>query len=858
MSTKYSLHLRATANGTGASSPWNEVSPSAYVLGDVYPTTRNGLTFGYTSASSTFRSDSGTANNARISGRHQLAAADKLRVDLPDGAGNYNLWMAMGALNAATATGCSIYDSDNTTILASIGMFSPPSGSVVDASGTQLTFAQWLTSNTPLALTFSGDHFYVARNVPNGNPSGYFNTIEFQLQAITLTNATLTNDVGDALATIYAGQPPGKKIAKITAAGAQSFSLAGTLAGYFSVALQGDGHYWIVGGSSRLPDAASGTLQVVQTDANGSNSPYSTDVIGGTGSVTITSSQGRPTDASVLGLISTQTYLKRKTVVDACASVFAGWTNQTFATDVAVTSAAALQTAMSNAVAAKTGTSWHRIRLQTGGDWTTNIAIPAGDFGTGGLLITNDTGHDPQIAGTLTNSGRLMIGWHFDNVTFSLGSIPANSYQFTISAPSALPGHKIAVTNSRIGTYYGAGFSVSNFNSWGIFLQADTCEDLVLRNNTVRGVQHFIVYGNVKHLVADQGNDFALVYGDILDTNKTFRAASPYYADSYVRLANFVCRDQPDVFTTLDRSSALHADLVQTQTPIETWSTGQSITAGQVRINLNANKVYTATTTGTTAASGTGPSGTGTGIVDNTVTWNYLKDYTPPALHMLIENGLIVAGGTTSYVDTSNNKLAMPGRDMLIDSLTGVTSASATEFIYINNLAASPDQYGLAPINADVYAEFNTMVGPGEIPAYDASHALNALEKSLQVTGSGTLRAMGNIVGVSGGNAFISVLGTAVLVAENNIVAGFDGATAAGQKPTDMLVGSFSQRAGDSRWIYTADDTIAVDAKTVQSTYSKMMRPKTGRYGARLKELHTLTIGDSAAHGQTVTLEIDP
>src|SRR5215472_5919134 len=85
-------------------------------------------------------------------------------------------------------------------------------------------------------------------------------------------------------------------------------------------------------------------------------------------------------------------------------------------------------------------------------------------------------------------------------------------------------------------------------------------------------------------------------------------------------------------------------------------------------IVLNSQNVYTCTVAGTSAASG-GPTGTGSGIVDNTVTWNWVSGavaYSTTLLQQLTtttatfyENVNVTTGGTTSlYIDgaTGNAK----------------------------------------------------------------------------------------------------------------------------------------------------------------------------------------------------------
>src|SRR5262245_51825396 len=67
--------------------------------GEAYPVTRNGVTFGYTTANSNVQvRDRNSGNNAKLAGMHFPAGespVNKVRVDLT-AAGQYNVRLAMG------------------------------------------------------------------------------------------------------------------------------------------------------------------------------------------------------------------------------------------------------------------------------------------------------------------------------------------------------------------------------------------------------------------------------------------------------------------------------------------------------------------------------------------------------------------------------------------------------------------------------------------------------------------------------------------------------------------------------------------------------------------------------------------
>lgn len=68
------------------------------------------------------------------------------------------------------------------------------------------------------------------------------------------------------------------------------------------------------------------------------------------------------------------------------------------------------------------------------------------------------------------------------------------------------------------------------------------------------------------------------------------------------------------------------------------WAATTAYTVGQFA--KNGGKVYVCTVAGTSAGAG-GPAGTGTGIVDNTVTWNYVC---PDTGELQLDNAVIAAG----------------------------------------------------------------------------------------------------------------------------------------------------------------------------------------------------------------------
>ncbi len=85
-----------------------------------------------------------------------------------------------------------------------------------------------------------------------------------------------------------------------------------------------------------------------------------------------------------------------------------------------------------------------------------------------------------------------------------------------------------------------------------------------------------------------------------------------------------------------------------------TWSftegnwTALTLYAAGCKVKKN-NRLYVCTIGGTSAAAG-GPTGTGSGIVDGTVTWDYVAEYTPPVGMTLSDQQLGYAGTPARFV----------------------------------------------------------------------------------------------------------------------------------------------------------------------------------------------------------------
>lgn len=169
-----------------SSSGWTtDPADTTYVLGDAYPTTRAGYTFGWNGGVLTADR---TLDDARIAGLNYHAAPSvSFQVDLS--AGTYAIHMGIGdGLGGTNLTTVDVYD--NASLLFSVAQVSTTANSFTDAQGNEYTAANWPASEQPVtavltspALIFnvrgtSGGipgvaHFAAVEQVGGGAPVGF-------------------------------------------------------------------------------------------------------------------------------------------------------------------------------------------------------------------------------------------------------------------------------------------------------------------------------------------------------------------------------------------------------------------------------------------------------------------------------------------------------------------------------------------------------------------------------------------------------------------------------------------------------------------------------------------------------------
>jgi hypothetical protein len=164
---------RSGVNFRSTSGYVSDGSGETYQLADIYPTTRGGLTFGYVSTTGVNPRDRNSGINRRIAGMHFISTGTpEWKLDLPNGAGTYNVWVLLGDNDAGWAHTCVIKDGGTTkaTITASTA-----TARWLDANGTNSRTAANIAADTfdPVSVTFSG----TTASFVLGNGSGNNSTI---------------------------------------------------------------------------------------------------------------------------------------------------------------------------------------------------------------------------------------------------------------------------------------------------------------------------------------------------------------------------------------------------------------------------------------------------------------------------------------------------------------------------------------------------------------------------------------------------------------------------------------------------------------------------------------------------------
>lgn len=144
----FSIGLNFRATSSFVTDSTNET----YVIGDAYPTTRAGVTFGWESGFTlTNIRNRNASNDRRIAGTHFDGEGDAIfRLDLPS-TGLYEIRLGLGDPGGNAAGGVM---KDNTTTLFTIATVSS-SLNILDATGVARTQANWPSQNAAVQHTFA-------------------------------------------------------------------------------------------------------------------------------------------------------------------------------------------------------------------------------------------------------------------------------------------------------------------------------------------------------------------------------------------------------------------------------------------------------------------------------------------------------------------------------------------------------------------------------------------------------------------------------------------------------------------------------------------------------------------------------
>jgi outer membrane protein assembly factor BamB len=215
---------QATISSTGVDKGFNLRATSGYVVdgtnetyvaGDTYPTTRNGITFGWETSTQTTR-DRVSGNDRRLAGVNQQtnnATQATFRVNLP-AAGTYQIHLALGDAGSAQ-TDQYLQIKDNTTVLLTIDKRG--AGTAIqgfyDATGALLTNTTWPTSEATTTQTFASTTLRVVIGTPtavsNSSTLAHLRIVQLNTVGDPTFNADLNRiHVGATDGLIYTFAPP--------------------------------------------------------------------------------------------------------------------------------------------------------------------------------------------------------------------------------------------------------------------------------------------------------------------------------------------------------------------------------------------------------------------------------------------------------------------------------------------------------------------------------------------------------------------------------------------------------------------------------------------------------------------------
>lgn len=688
-------------------------------------------------------------------------------------------------------------------------------GSQMDATGAIHTNANWPANNAQSAqVTVTAGFVTITRGQTSNLTLRHF---AFDPQPTPLQPLAIFDEYGAALGssfTVFAGQPPGYQVIRVTAlAGAASYALGGDLASYFTVQTI-NGAQWLVQ-AARIPDSvASGTLTITQTDASPliSGSPFVNSY-----AVTVTSSGGRSTDMSrVEGRLSTQASLILASVTNAHAGIWPGVTRASVPPgNVFQVSTSAEFVAAWNGITPD-GSSTYCIELLDGGSFASNVNLNSKNFGTGGLLVTVAPGHDPEFNQISTNSALVVRGLHFDGIKQPMAPTGGAFFAWRFGGYNGSYSNRLKFSNCRVGYIYKAGATepqiselaapgVGNSTAW---VSVDHAEQLIITNNVGDGTSQFLgcsgarilhVKGNRNMRGTDDHMALAIqkatvdALGVLPDDNLYWLIEDEVY-DRELDYAGFTTeahRDFIQLRPTLD-GSPYAAQRVFAKN-LRNWQVGEFCFTTEGRAYVVAS-----ITTG--VAGVTQPTGTATGQVDGGVTWNYAGLYNRNRAVNLVLRNCVMLSSRDQSAQVANGQL-------MLDSINdyGVTPHSLNVCAY-NNIEASPATYGITLNHTGLMcAEYNVLAGADKMLS---DYGINS--NFVQFAGGGgRLLSRKNIMQTP------STASAGLLSSQGDVIASFKAASAT--PPNAVMVGPFTKVSGAMPWQFSLVQGPGVTADAVRS-----------------------------------------
>lgn len=142
-------------NFRGTSGYVSDGANETYVLAEGYPTTRNSVTFGFTTGTGVVQGvDRSATNDRRLAGINYDNSSRIFQVDLP-ASGAYTVHLALGDQAGGGNAICAAAIQDTLTPLTTVNFAANTANNFTDATGAVYTNVTWSGSETGVSLTFS-------------------------------------------------------------------------------------------------------------------------------------------------------------------------------------------------------------------------------------------------------------------------------------------------------------------------------------------------------------------------------------------------------------------------------------------------------------------------------------------------------------------------------------------------------------------------------------------------------------------------------------------------------------------------------------------------------------------------------